>query len=180
MNAERILALLPGFWRGARLPGSPLDATLEAMAEMLAPVAERLDTIDEILDPRRCPDRMLPWLATMVGMAPLLPLHRGGQGVLDDAALRALIMAAPRLTADRGTRAALEHALEVALGEGLVIDEGGDGRAFHFTLEAPGELRPRAELIEALVWLLKPAHVTHAIRWREPGEGAVEASGQAV
>lgn len=167
MNAERILALLPGFWRGARLPGSPLDATLDVMADMLAPVAERLDTIDEILDPRRCPDRMLPWLATMVGMAPLLPLHRGGQGVLDDGALRALIMVAPRLAADRGTKASLELALQVALGEGVLIDEDGAGRAFHFTVEAPRELRSRAELIEALVGLLKPAHVTHAIRWRE-------------
>jgi len=178
MNAERILALLPAFWRSARLPGSPLEATLESMADMLAPVSARLDTIDEILDPRRCPDRMLPWLASMVGFAPLLPLHRDGSGELDDAALRALIMAEPALAADRGTRAALEQALKIAVGPGFAIlesddaagDAAGDGRAFHFVVLAPARHQDRAPLVEALVRHLKPAHVTHRIHWREPAQ----------
>lgn len=175
MNAERILALLPAFWRSARLPGSPLEATLESMADMLAPVSARLDTIDEILDPRRCPDRMLPWLASMLGFAPLLPLHRDGSGELDDAALRALIMAAPALAADRGTRAALERALGVAVGPGFAIveanDELGDDREFHFVVLAPARHRDRAPLVEALVRHLKPAHVTHRVHWQEQPEG---------
>ena len=168
MNAERILALLPAFWHTARQPGSPLDATIQSMADMLAPVSARLDTIDEIFDPRRCPATMLPFLASMVGMAPLLPLHRDGTGELDDWALRALIIAAPALAADRGTRASLERALGVAIGQGFAIDEAGDGREFHFVVEAPAAYRGRGPLVEALVQLLKPAHVTHRIDWREP------------
>lgn len=171
MNAERILALLPAFWRSARLPGSPLDATLQTMADMLAPVSARLDTIDEILDPRRCPARMLPWLASMVGLAPLLPLHRHGTGELDDMALRALIMAAPALAADRGTRASLEQALDVAVGQGFAVDEAGDAREFHFVVQAPVRHQDRAPLVEALVRHLKPAHVTHRIHWQEQPEG---------
>ena len=165
MTADDIAAFLPEFWRDARAAGTPVAAILDATADMLDPVAHRLDTIDAVLDPRRCPPRMLPYLADMLGFAPLVPLHRGGAGVLDDHALRAILISAPRLARERGTRAGLERALQVVIGEAFRIEETAHGLPFHVRIQAEEAMRPAAALLEALIQLMKPAHVTHDIAW---------------
>jgi phage tail-like protein len=166
MNADDVAAFLPEFWRDARRDASPLEATLQAMAGMLHPVVRRLNTVDAVFDPRRCPDAMLPFLAHMLGFAPLLPLLRDPE-LLDAATLRALLMIAPRLARDRGTRGGLARALRAAVGTGARLDESVPDRAFHVRIHLPVAARARADLVDALARLLAPAHVTHDVAWTE-------------
>lgn len=164
IDRSRIISLLPEFWHDAvERPGAPASALIDAMEGMLAPAEARISTLDRVLDPHRCPAEMLPFLAVMNGFAPLLP-HCRGDGSLTKAGLRALIVAAPDLSARRGQARAVIAALEIVTGFRPELDEAPEGSpGFHVVLRFPEAARPMRRLIDATTRLFRPAHITHTL-----------------
>ena len=159
MRAEEILQLLPSVIRRAADDGSPLWALLGVMEGMHAPSERALAELDETCDPWRAEPRFIAYLARWLNLSEL-PLSP------DSSRLRALIAAAATLHQKRGTRIGLLTFLELATGlKGFEIEEtvqGDDGRVlpFHIRVLAPAEATAHARLIDAVVRLEKPAHVT--------------------
>ena len=174
IDAALILRLLPEFWHeAAEVPGAPTAALLAAMAAMLGPAEARMSAIDSALDPHRCPDAMLPFLAGVHGLEDLLPHHRGGSGELTSPALRALLIEAPELRRLRGRPEGLRRALAPFAGRDVRIEEP-PSRPFHVAVALPARARPAARPIEALLRLLRPAHVTHSLAFDGAGAPTTE------
>lgn len=173
IDRARIISLLPEFWHGAlERTGAPASALIDVMEGMLAPAEARIAALDAVLDPHRCPAEMLPFLAVMNGFAPLLP-HCRGDGSLTEAGLRALLIAAPELSARRGQAHAVITALELVTGIRPELDEAPEGsEGFHVVLRFPAAARPMRRLIDATTRLMRPAHVTHALDFGELDEAA--------
>jgi phage tail-like protein len=80
----------------------PLFAELcHAFDELIAPLVSAMDCFTAYLDPRLAPDDFLPWLADLVGCAPLPP---------DAVAARERVAGAVAAHAERGTSAAVRIA----------------------------------------------------------------------
>jgi phage tail-like protein len=80
----------------------PLFAELcHAFDELIAPLVSAMDCFTAYLDPWLAPRDFLPWLADLVGCAPLPP---------DDAAARERVAGAVAAHAERGTPAAVRSA----------------------------------------------------------------------
>jgi hypothetical protein len=164
IDVALIQRLLPELWQDAVAgPQGPTAALLAVMTGMLAPIEERIANLDIALDPHRCGDTMLPFLARMNGFDALLPYCLSG-GTLGASGLRALLVAAPELRRLRGRPAALRHALGLLVDGPVEIDEGPlGGGDFHVVIRLPAAARSLAGPLDALVRLLRPAHVTHAL-----------------
>lgn len=169
MTKNRIASLLPYVIARTAQPGSVLDALLAAMAGLHEPSERVLRDLDAYADPRRCPDRFVPMLARWVGLEGVLRPEGSGRapvGLADDSPnLRELVARRSHLSRLRGTARGLIEFLEIATGvDGFAIEEGrdaeGGAREFHFTLKAPGSAAIHRRLIEHIVELEKPAHVT--------------------
>ncbi len=137
-----------------------------ALDRVLGPVVATLDALPAYLDPATTPSDMVGWLGSWVGLA------------LDDAwpeeRRRALVGAAARLHAARGTRRGLEEAIGLATGSPADVAESGSAVfALDPRVDPPGSDRPflritvaRADLgaageqpLRSLLVLLVPAHV---------------------
>lgn len=167
MKREDIETLLPGIYQCS--PGSPLDAVLEVAARLPQPVEDLLATVEQLFDPRRTPEAMLPFLARWLDLDRFL-VTRGsdGEAVLPTGAghLRELCAMAAELSQERGTRRGLLRFLEVATGcLGFRIEENidrdGQARPFHILVTAPAQTRDHEALIHAIVNYEKPAYVTY-------------------
>lgn len=164
-----LIDILPEVMQVAALPGSPLAALGAVAQDQHAPVREVLDRIDDVVDPYRAADRLVPYLAgwvdlgwltaadAEVGSRPVLgiPRHR----------LRDLVAASADLSARRGTPGGLARFLHLATGVAgfLVQDTPG---AFHVRVLVPAAAADRIELVTRLVEALKPAHVTSQVLLR--------------
>ncbi|NSX55753.1 phage tail protein [Parasulfitobacter algicola] len=167
MNAEQIANLLPEFWQEDATDGSPQQALFHVMSDMLTPAEDQIDAIDITLNPLKCPAHMLPFLTRMLGLDPLLPFVMARENQIDQAALRLLLQDTPHLLDQRGTQGAVIRALTIALGPGFEIDEiAALAGGFHVIVKCPKHTQNSAALIDAIIWLLKPAHVTHDIEWK--------------
>lgn len=113
---SEIAALLPEVLSAADRPASPMRGLLEAMAGMVAPIDARLAEIDAIIDPHRCPLPMLGAILGWFGFGAVAEavLARGADGDETERRLRALLLAAPWLTARRGTEMGLARTLQIA------------------------------------------------------------------
>jgi phage tail-like protein len=146
-----------------------LDAILEAMSGLQAPSRRVLDELDASFDPWRCPDRFVPMLARWTGLEEVLRPDEAGRAPIglgaDSPHLRALVADRARLTGIRGTSRGLAAFLETATGiDGFELFEGVDRegklRAFHITIRIPPAAVIERRLVELIVDLEKPAHVT--------------------
>lgn len=168
MQREDVEHLLPAIYQCA--PHSPLDAVLEVAARLPQPVEDLLAVIEQLFDPRRTTEDMLPFLAKWVDLERFLITHGadGGGAVLPtgDGHLRELCASAAQLSRERGTRKGLLHFLEVATGcQGFEVEENidrnGQAKPFHLLVNAPAQARDHEELIHAIVAYEKPAYVTY-------------------
>ncbi len=164
IDRARAISLLPAFWHeAAAIEGSPTSALIDEMVAMLRPIERQIDTFDTVLDPHRAPDGMLPFLAAMAGLGSLLP-HWRGAAAGDFARLRAILICWPVLRQHRGESAALARALELILGAAPAIDERS---SFHISIVLPKANADQIPLATAITNLMKPAHLTHDIAFRD-------------
>jgi hypothetical protein len=187
VTPQRIARLLPAVFRQGLQPGQLLDGILQAMAELHRPCEEALDTVARTCDPRRAPERFLPFLASWIRFGALCghgaqaPAgHRSGAGahhpsgaggdhdgtVESIGQLRELIAEAAELAHARGTARGVRRFLETATGlRGFAIDDQvrdaqGLLRAFHVRITAPAGARRQHDLILKVLRMATPVHVT--------------------
>lgn len=168
MQQGDVHRLLPDVLRRTAAKGTPLAALTEAMASLLEPADRRLIALDAWFDPYRAPDAMVPYLAAWMDLG-WLPVRteESGEG-LSVEQLRALIAAAPRLSATRGTAAGLRRFLELALGEeDMNVVDNDPARPFHLRVEIPEQVASKRRLADLIVQFEKPAHLTHEVRVRQ-------------
>jgi phage tail-like protein len=166
MKSAEILRLLPGVFQRTARPSCPLAALLGVMEALHAPSEEVLRNLDALFDPRRAPDRFVPFLASWVDLD--LPVTTGlGR-------LRELTAAGVELSRWRGTARGLLLFLSTATGrQDFELDErvlGSNGlpRPFHIRVSAPGELTLHRPMLERIIELEKPAYVTYELHFTQP------------
>ena len=165
MHREEIEQLLPGVFQRSARPGSALVALLDAMAALHEPIEDVLQRLEAIFDPRRTPDRFVPFLASWLDLGRVLPVSTGL------APLRELVAEAAAIAQTKGTARGLILLLETAVGaSGFVIHEevpGPDGRPrpFHVRIVAPAAASPHRALVERIIESEKPAHVTYGLEF---------------
>lgn len=186
MRRAEIEQLLPGVFQRALTAtpgGGPLGGLLEVMESLHAPDEACLADLDCYFDPRRTPERFVPFLARWVDLErlfcdggqplpshPLLTSHLGN--------LRELVAAAADLARWRGTARGLTTFLATATGlGGFAIDDqplGADHRVvpFHLRVTAPAAGEPLRAMIEHIIAQEKPAHVTWELHFehRDPDD----------
>ncbi len=162
---DSIERLLPSVFQVTAVRGSALDALLLVMQDMMAPAAQTLDNLEVHFDPYRAPDRFVPMLAAWVDLDWVLPEAADEHGHVPYSPgygrLRELIAGAARLARRRGTRNGLIDFLETATGvHGFRITENPDGRSFHLKVEAPDGAERFRSLVQRMIDMEKPGHVT--------------------
>ena len=169
MRSPDIQRLLPGVFQRTVLDGSPLAALLEVMETLHAPSEAVLARLESHFDPRRAPDRFVPFLARWVGMD--LPVTTGlGR-------LRELVAAAVEISRWRGTARGLRLFLTTATGRtDFEVDEsvlGADGRPrpFHVRVRAPEAVAAHRLLLERIIEREKPAYVTYELHFMPSFQG---------
>lgn len=176
MKRTAIERLLPEVLRGGAAPDTPMGALLDVMEALHAPSERVLDGLDACFDPHRAEDRHVVRLARWLDLERLFArsARDDGHGREDPIStglgrLRELVARAAELSQWRGTRHGLMAYLETATGaRGWTIDEqvvGDDGllRPFHLRVTAPPGLEAHGALIENIIELEKPAHVTYEL-----------------
>ena len=159
MKSGQIAYLLPVVMRRTLELSSPLAAILGVMEAMHEPSEAALRRFHDVVNPYAAPERFVPYLASWVGLEPVLD-ERGGISS-GTARLRELVAASNMLAKWRGTARGLLLFLEIATGlRGFVIDEP---RPFHFVLTLPSGAAAHRPLIERIVNSEKPAYVTAEI-----------------
>lgn len=160
------LPTLPGIYQEQPF----LAAFLDALDEVLAPVATTLDNVPAYLDVATSPDDLLPWLALWIGMP--------SDVAQTSRRRREVLQAASRLHGWQGTRRGVESAVESMFGFRTVVQETG---AASWSLDPdsplPGESQQAVVVqvfvpsgssvderrLDVLVSSLKPAHVVHRV-----------------
>ena len=180
MGDEALLRVLPEVFRTSAEHSAPLRAMAAVADDLHAPARAVLDHLDAYLDPTRCPDRFLGYLASWVDLDWLtLPdredsarssLPGGG------APLRDLVLASADLSARRGTPAGLVEFLRLATGvAGHRVDAGG--APFHVVVRVPAAAADQVDVVRRVVAALKPAHVTAQVVVDAADRGAGAADG---
>lgn len=169
MKRAEIEPLLPRNFQRTAAPRTPLNAILDLMEELHAPSERALAQLDVYFDPRRAPDRFVPYLARWVDLEPVLGEGAAATAVEEfpsgNGRLRTLISLASYFWKWRGTRRCLQRFLEVATGAtGFALDEGS-GKPFHILVRAPKATELYRDLITRIVELEKPAYVTYELRF---------------
>lgn len=167
MKREEIEPLLPEVLQRTVRPGSALFGLLETMAAMQQPAEDVLQRLDSIFDPRRSPDRFVPFLAAWVDLARILPVTTGVDR------LRQLLGVAAELAQRRGTARGLILFLETATGmRGFTLEEHvsgpqGQPRPFHVRVRAPLSAEGHRALVERIIESEKPAYLTYELEFQE-------------
>src|SRR5262245_27475443 len=155
MRRQAIERLLPAVYQRVASPGSVLHALLDVMEVMHAPSEELLASVDDLFDPYRAPERLVPFLSQWTAMdhvAARLPIPVGRK--------RDVVAESATLARWRGTATGLRAVIEIATGaSGLVIEEPAD-RPFHFVIHVPASAAHHADLIRRIAELEKPAATT--------------------
>ena len=169
MHREEIEQLLPGVFQRSARPGSALVALLDGMAAFHQPIEDVLQRLDAFFDPRRTPDRFVPFLAAWLDLGRVLPVTTGLSP------LRELVAEAAAIAQTKGTARGLVRFLETAVGvAGFVIheevlDTAGRPRPFHVRIVAPAAAVPHRALVERIIESEKPAHVTYDLEFAGTG-----------
>ncbi len=169
MRAESIRDLLPDVLARTAVPGSVLQTLLEAAERQHEGTEALVSEFDHLLDPARCPERFLPWLAGWVGLGWLVA---GGPtaGGISPSRLRSLVAMGAELAAWRGTEPGLLRLLAVATGvDGFAAHVGE--QPFTVTIEVPAEASGDIDLVRRIVRHEVPICVLAQIHVIEPGGG---------
>ena len=182
MKHEEIKHLLPGVFQRALREGNPLAAILDVMETLHAPAEQTLAALESNFDPRRAPDRFVPFLARWLDVDRFFESshqaawrQRGASQTPPKGVgrVRELVASAAYLSQWRGTSKGLLLLLETTTGvRGFEIDERvaegmGPPKPFHFALRGPAEAVPFRALIEKIIESEKPAYVTYRIELGE-------------
>jgi phage tail-like protein len=170
MDARAILQLLPAAYRESERragSGSPLMALLSVMQEMLEPVEDTVELIPRQIDPRTCPEPLLPSLAAWLSQQRVQSVESTCE--------RELLANLARFSAHRGTRWALCGVLRLVAGTREVYVEESTEVAFHLRVLVPQGLRAEQARIEQALEQNKPAHTTAEIVF-VPGRSPVSSS----
>lgn len=177
MDRRRIARFLPETYQAAIRPDNPLGALLAAMESLHAPAEAALDDLDRYVDAHRAPDAFVFMLADWMDLGRYVEWSGGrpGAGRPRFAAgiprLRLLVAEAAELSRGRGTRAALERFLEVAVGvPGFTVEENppdaaGAPRLFHIRVRAPSAARRLEDLVRRIVDEERPAYATYEVEF---------------
>ena len=173
MNQSEIRQLLPVVFQRTIRPGNPLSALLEIMEALQEPSVRLLEQLNATFDPRRTPDRFVPFLACWVDLERLFQKTSDAVASSSDRSpissglgrLRELTASAAYLSKWRGTEKGLQLFLEIATGErGFQIDDevpnGGRPRPFYFRVVAPAAAKVHEALVQRIIEQEKPAYVT--------------------
>jgi len=186
MKQEEIKLLFPSVIRRTLRDGNPLAVLLGVMDAMHAPDEEVLAGLDAYFDPHRTSDSFVPFLACWVDLDRLFEEvpERRWQSTFSSRVmtsgpgrLRELIARSAFLSQWRGTSKGLRLFLQTATGiEKFVIDENvvdknGQRRPFHISVTAPVEGGPHKDLIERIIEMEKPAHVTFELAFESADAG---------
>lgn len=159
MQPAEIALLLPEIYRRDLTSGSVLDGLLHVMSALHGSLEEVIADPTLLADPRRAPDRLVPVLASWVGLGRYLRANPGEDrpGLAD---LRELVGVAAMLGRRSGSAASLRQFLVTATGiEGFDIEESPN-RPFHFRVAAPPAAEARRDLVLHIIALEKPAFTT--------------------
>lgn len=184
MRRTEIESLLPAVFQtslhpttGLAQPDEVFGAILEVMEALHRPSEQILSELPRYFDPRRAPDRFVPYLAAWVDLDWLLTPSDADapttQYLLTDGLgqLRELVAEASVLARWRGTQRGLRHFLEAATGssdfriEENPITPTGEATAFHISITAPAALDAQRALIERIIVAQKPAHATYELEF---------------
>jgi phage tail-like protein len=172
MKHTDIANLLPRLFQESLGPNTPLSALLQVMEHLHEPSETILAKLDSYFDPYRTPDAFVPFLANWVDLQTLFD-QRPGLGntemstPLSLGRMRELIASRVAQVRWQGTRQGLVLFLEIATGvtgfevNEQILNEAGEPMPFHVRVIAPETLRPQAALLERMIELEKPAHVTY-------------------
>ena len=178
MKRTEIELLLPSVIRRTIRDGNPLAVVLDMMESLHSPSEQVLVELDSYFDPLRTTDSFVPFLACWVDLDRLfeeVPSRRwqstfssqlmtSGRG-----RLRELVATSAYLSQWRGTSKGLLLFLKTATGirnftiDEDVVDENGRPKPFHIRVNAPSESAPYRNLIERIIEMEKPAHVTYEL-----------------
>lgn len=183
MQPRRILRYLPeNYQLAAGDERGVLQALLQVMDGMHAPVERVLKSIEQYVDPFRAPDPFVLLQASWLGLDRYFTWSGGTPGVGEASfptgvdRLRLLIAEFPGLVRRRGTRDALTRFIEVATGiRGFAIDTSDTGKSFHFRVHAPPQARALIPFLEQIVSQERPAHATYEILLSEDAPAALTA-----
>lgn len=138
--------------------------------EVLAPIVATLDSLPAYLDPATVPDDMLGWLAGWMGIA--LDSHQAA------GKQRELVQIGVELLQWRGTVRGLRSAVAALFdAEPDIVESGGATSSAEVDAELPGsadaDLLVRLQVddpagfdlrrLDALIAMIKPAHVPHRV-----------------
>ena len=133
-----------------------------------------MQRLHAVFDPRRTPDRFVPFLAAWLDLGRVLPVTTGLSP------LRELVAEAAAIAQTKGTARGLMLFLETAVGvSGFVIheevlDPDGRPRPFHVRIVAPAAALPHRALVERIIESEKPAHVTYDLEFAAPDQRGVQ------
>lgn len=160
MQPEAIAELLPEVIRRTAGPGTALADVLGVMSELHRPVEDILDEFERYVDPYRCPERFVPFLAEWVGFGWLVGTTEDPNMPTGDGPLRDVIDSATALSKYRGTEIGLRRMLELATGlTGFDITQSPT-IPFHMTVTTDESARPYRDYIALIIRHEKPAFVT--------------------
>jgi phage tail-like protein len=170
MKSRDIETLLPAVFRSTLRGDNPAKALLHVMEVLQQPSEEILGNVESYFDPRRAPDRFVPYLASWLDLDRFLRSDveirtAAVSSPVPVTQLREWIAAAVQISRWRGTAKGLRMLLETATGiSGFEILEGtrsdGGARPFHLRVRAPRGAGVHRALIERIIDLEKPAYVT--------------------
>ena len=173
MDVQTLLQLLPVAFQEAerRAPaGSPLGALLSVIEGLLQPIDDVVSELHRHVDPRACPEPLLPLLASW--------LSDVWVASVDASCERELLASFARCSAQRGTRQALCQALRLVAGCRDIAVESSTSAPFHFCVTAPESLRPERARLERTLELYKPAHTTAELCFIAPRARATAGDGR--
>lgn len=155
-----LLGILPEVFQMSAARSAPLRALIAVTADLQAPVLDVLDTVDTLVHPYRAPEQLVTYLASWVDLDWLTGMTPGGGSGVGPARQRDLVANAADLSARRGTPAGLARFLHLATGvRGFGVED--DPGAFHVVVRIPADAAEHIDLVQRIVGVMKPAHITH-------------------
>ncbi len=180
MDKEQISRLLPEIFQATRqAQPDVLGAFLGVMQNLQTGDEAVLENLDRYFDPRQTLDAWLPFLSSWVDLDRFL--DEKGQFPFGPARLRLLILAALRLSQERGTRRGLCAFLEAATGlQGFQVQDD-PRRPYHILVNSPAPSKAYLEgfsmsldqykaCLNHLIHAEKPAYVTCELHLLEDSE----------
>ncbi len=156
-QSTRLLQYLPGIYHN-----SFMSSFLAMFESIWTPIEWSVDHYDLFLDPGTAPVGALPWLAQWFQI--------DFDTTWDENRRRTFLKEAHQIFAMRGTRWALNRALQIYTGcEPQIMDCVDDEEPFRFSVHLPvSPNKVSNELVEAIIEACKPAQTTYTLTYQEP------------